>query len=78
MSKCNKKKKYKNFTEANIVKNSIIRNNIFSTLNSYWCEKHECVHLGHSSKMNNKTVIHRQFIQTHKKSWIDDILPIQL
>ena len=74
MSKCNKKIKYNNFKEANKVKNSIIKDHIFSTLNTYWCEKHMCVHLGHSNRMDNKTVIDRQFQLTNKKSWIDNIV----
>ena len=78
MANCNKKIKYKNFKEANTVKNSIIKNHIFSTLNTYWCKKHNCAHIGHSNRMQNKIVLERQFLLTHKKSWIDDILPIEL
>ena len=59
MGNCNKKKKFKSFTEANKKKNELIRRYMFSTLVSYWCKRHECVHLGHSRTLDNQAVVNR-------------------
>ena len=78
MSKCNKKKKYKTFTKANKVKNRIIGNILFSTLKSYWCHRHECVHLGHNNRMDNKTILLRQSKLLDKFNYLDSLVEINL
>ncbi len=59
MSNCNNKIKYRNFTEANKKKNEMLRRQVFSTLVSYWCDKHNCVHLGHTN-MSKRKVLERE------------------
>ena len=59
MSNCSKKIKFKNFTEANKRKKELTSRYMFTTLVSYWCKRHECVHLGHSRTLTNQKVMDR-------------------
>ncbi|MBD33737.1 MAG: hypothetical protein CL892_04780 [Dehalococcoidia bacterium] len=61
MKSCDEKKQYKNFREGNIELNKILQKILFSNLNTYWCKKHNCVHIGHNYRMKNETILKRQF-----------------
>ena len=69
-SNCRKKVKYKNFSEAKIRLDEIMRDILFSTMNIYWCNRHECFHLGHNKRIQDKDVISRYFMKISDIEWL--------
>ena len=74
MSNCDSKVKYRNFTEANKKKNEMLRRQVFSTLVSYWCAKHNCVHIGHNYRMSKRKVLDRELKQLGEDNRFDFLI----
>jgi len=57
MKRCGNKKRYMSFEEAQLAVGVIGKNTPNSTLEAYWCYKHQAWHIGHHHAGPKKSVI---------------------
>ena len=52
----------------------MLRRQVFSTLVSYWCDKHNCVHIGHNYRMSKRKVLDRELKQLGEDNRFDFLI----